>query len=211
MTVLPSSYSLPSLHWWLTLSATEQGTWVAGLGSFAAAVVALWISGKEGRRRDKELKKQSRMSAAYLYTDLAYLVRDVIYVREMLKKMEENSYVQTIENTNEIRTALKSAKSILDRASLELISRLPASVGESVAFGKGGLVFIFDEIDSSLSKLEYELIDAAKIELLGHAKKLEPPITCLIDFLDWFDSAFPDVDKNETSKFLNDMKDRLNS
>ena len=160
--VLPPSYFLPSLHWWLTLSATEQGTWAAGFGSFAAAVVALWISGKEGRRRDKEQKKQSRMAAAYLYTDLAYLVRDATYVRAMLKKTEDSSYAQITDNANEMRSTLKSAKSILHRASVELISRLPSSVGESVGFGKSGLVFVIDEIDSTLSKLGYELIETVK-------------------------------------------------
>lgn len=60
-------HSGPTLHWWLSLTAADQGAWVAGLGAFAAAFVAVVLSRKEERRRDGQHALRGRLTAAYLY------------------------------------------------------------------------------------------------------------------------------------------------
>ena len=56
----PFGHSWPGLHWWLSLSAADQGAWVAGLGAFAAAIaavgIALWQSSREARK-DRAIRR----------------------------------------------------------------------------------------------------------------------------------------------------------
>jgi len=48
-------HSGPTLRWWLSLTASDQGAWVAGMGAFAAAVaaagIAIWQASADRRRR----------------------------------------------------------------------------------------------------------------------------------------------------------------
>lgn len=63
-------HSLPSWHWWLSLTATDQGTWFAGIGAFAAAIVALGIALSDGFRRRRERKARARLTMASLYSPM---------------------------------------------------------------------------------------------------------------------------------------------
>lgn len=49
MLIVPSGHSLPSIQWWLTLTASEQGQWFSGLMSFAAVVTAIGLATRESR------------------------------------------------------------------------------------------------------------------------------------------------------------------
>jgi len=55
----------------LSLTATDQGTWFAGLGAFAAAIVALGIALSDGWRRDRERRARARLTMASLYSPMA--------------------------------------------------------------------------------------------------------------------------------------------
>jgi len=64
------SHSAPSLHWWLSLTATDQGTWFAGIGAFFAAIVALGIALSDGWRRKREQRARARLTMASLYSPM---------------------------------------------------------------------------------------------------------------------------------------------
>jgi hypothetical protein len=76
------SHSAPSLHWWLSLTATDQGTWFAGIGTFFAAVVALGIALSEGWRRKREQRARARLTMASLYTPMVGVMAMVMGLGE---------------------------------------------------------------------------------------------------------------------------------
>lgn len=41
MDIAPLGHSWPSIHWWLSLTASDQASWASGFGSVAAAVAAV--------------------------------------------------------------------------------------------------------------------------------------------------------------------------
>lgn len=57
MIIPTDGYSWPSIHWWLTLNPTEQGSWASGLGTLAATFAAIGIAVfgvyREGKREAK--------------------------------------------------------------------------------------------------------------------------------------------------------------
>ncbi|PMQ04214.1 hypothetical protein DyAD56_16115 [Dyella sp. AD56] len=76
------AHSAPTVRWWLGLNAVEQGTWFAGIGAFAAAVVALGIALSDAVRRRSAsrgrgdvvlamaLPELSRLKALFVEADL---------------------------------------------------------------------------------------------------------------------------------------------
>jgi len=62
----PHGHSWPSIHWWLSLTAADQGAWISGVGAFAAATAALWIALNDSRRRDRERESRSLILAGRL-------------------------------------------------------------------------------------------------------------------------------------------------
>lgn len=64
-------HSWPSLHWWLSLTSTDQATWFAGVGALCAALVALGIALSDGSRRRKERNARARLTMASLYTPMS--------------------------------------------------------------------------------------------------------------------------------------------
>src|ERR1700748_156866 len=79
-------HSWPGLHWWLSLTATDQGTWFAGLGAFAAAIVALGIALSEGRRRKSESRARAQLVKASLYSP-------VVGVLAMVSGIEDDAEI----------------------------------------------------------------------------------------------------------------------
>lgn len=58
MNMLPHSHSWPTLHWWFSLNAAEQGAWISGIGTLAAAIVAVGIAVygvRHERKREESL------------------------------------------------------------------------------------------------------------------------------------------------------------
>lgn len=69
-------------HWWLTLTAADQGAWVSGLGAFAAAAVALRVAGAESKRRRVEAKARARIVMASYSTPMMGVYAMVIGIRD---------------------------------------------------------------------------------------------------------------------------------
>src|ERR1700722_15016677 len=72
----PLGPSWPSVQWWLSLTAADQGAWISGIGAFSAALAAVWVSGRERRRRDPERGKLARTTGQYLYADILRLANE---------------------------------------------------------------------------------------------------------------------------------------
>lgn len=64
----PQGHSWPSIHWWLSLTASDQGAWVSGIGAFTAAAVALGIALNESKRRDRDRQGRAMVLAARLFS-----------------------------------------------------------------------------------------------------------------------------------------------
>jgi len=193
MMMSPPSHSFPTIHWWLSLNAAEQSAWVAGLGAFAAAGAALLISGREQGRRKREIKQQARIAASYLYTDIAYLARDSVFVRRTLlewsKLPDSNGLAGKI---SELRQILLKSRGIVGRIDLEKIGRLPEDIGTSLGLGLGGFTPNFDEVEVVLFQIEYPTRAFKEIRgiLVGTANRLDDPISNALTFLAWFNKEF---------------------
>lgn len=59
MIAFPSGHSWPSIHWWLTLNASEQGAWASGIGAFFStfAAVGIAIGGVLFTRRREKMRR----------------------------------------------------------------------------------------------------------------------------------------------------------
>ncbi|MDF4005285.1 hypothetical protein P3W33_17940 [Luteibacter sp. PPL552] len=69
--VRPMVHSWPfSIYWWLSLSASDQGAWVSGVGAFVASGVALFVAYMPRRWRTDERRQQARLIAKLIVDEL---------------------------------------------------------------------------------------------------------------------------------------------
>lgn len=64
----------PSPNWWLSLTASDQGAWISGVGALAAAIVALAIALSESWRRRSERLARRRLVKASFYSPTTGIV-----------------------------------------------------------------------------------------------------------------------------------------
>jgi hypothetical protein len=67
---LPPHMSWPGWHWWITLSAEEQGSWVSGIGALAAIFVTVVGAWATVLRTKLEEKDRQRRRAKILASEL---------------------------------------------------------------------------------------------------------------------------------------------
>ncbi|SEI92506.1 hypothetical protein [Frateuria terrea] len=100
MEIAPLGHSWPSLHWWLSLTAADQGSWISGIGSLAAAAVAVLIAGAERRHRHAHQRVQQALADYRICVQLEPVFQDLCQAGEHL--------------LDELRTLAPGQKSELD-------------------------------------------------------------------------------------------------
>lgn len=98
-------HSWPNLHWWLSLTASDQGAWIAGLGAFAAAAVAVAISVVQFRRDAARERRIAEAVAPALVDDLHFLLAAVSLIEEKAFHLEN----PRLPASGEIEAALRVA------------------------------------------------------------------------------------------------------
>lgn len=77
-----------SLKWWLSLTAADQGAWVAGLGAFVAALVAVGISYMQFRRDAIHERRIAMAIAPALAGDLNLALHALEQIKEDAFKIQ---------------------------------------------------------------------------------------------------------------------------
>lgn len=189
-------HSWPSVHWWLSLAAADQGAWIAGLGAFAAAVVALVISDKDRRRRERERGAKARICAAYITTDMQRLSDFVVRLRKNLQSIDIANQAQGYAiQIFAIEQSLVEVRAVLERVDLKLLLMLPPKIGEGLATGIGSLPLCCDAISLVVFKMKNgdELIMQKPENFSVPADMLKSPMASLAVFFKWHGSEFPDA------------------
>lgn len=89
MVCVPLGHSWPGIHWWLSLTASDQGAWVAGMGALAAAVAAVGISIVQFRRDAARERRIAVAIAPALLGDLKLALESVDAIKQ--KAIELNN------------------------------------------------------------------------------------------------------------------------
>lgn len=63
----------PTGHWWLSLTAADQGAWVSGMGALVASVVAVSVALHQHRKAEIERERRAVVTAAYLFSTIGLL------------------------------------------------------------------------------------------------------------------------------------------
>lgn len=99
----PLGHSWPSIHWWLSLTAADQGAWISGLGSLAAVIVALGIAINQARTAKAiQVTAQGTRALMLAVEGTAYLPMlhsDVNMARTVVDNMEAPLTVAGYEKT----------------------------------------------------------------------------------------------------------------
>lgn len=154
MFVQPLGHSWPSVHWWLTLTAADQGAWIAGIGALAAAAAAVFIAGWEGRRRHRERESRGRLVAAYLYTPF---VRIHGYLREMERLaysysaiLPGNATLDVADDARKLKLSCDDISSSLGTFSISDAAYLPDSVGSKLAIAVSEVAMLVGGLGKSV-------------------------------------------------------------
>jgi hypothetical protein len=194
-------HSGPTLHWWLSLTAADQGAWISGLGAFAAALTAVWIAGRERRIRNREKRDLTMVATAFVYMDIQQIAVFGCHLHGFVLKLSkvENGKPTIAEITN-IKLCIERVRLMCDRTSLKRINALPTSVSIALCRAVGGLPFACDAIESTVTTIEFmtRKLDDVRADLKVHALTLGIPLRGLIEYFKWFGCAFPE-DKKEAA------------
>lgn len=207
-------HSAPGLKWWLSLTAADQGAWIAGIGASAAALAALYISGQERRRRTSQSRDVARLGASYMVTDLQRLVVFVAKLKKNLRELAASpppdgdpAHGKAIET---IKRSLEEISPILNRIGLDRLSMLPPKVGANLAVTLGGLPICCDGAKLLLDRLSQgDLVSKQSDNLLFLADSLEGPLQRLIPFFQWFSIEFPGAIKLITDPMIQQITDAI--
>lgn len=66
-------HSWPGIHWWMSLTAADQGAWISGIGALMAAVAAVGIALHQHRKLEVERERRAVVTAAYLFSTIGVL------------------------------------------------------------------------------------------------------------------------------------------
>lgn len=154
MDILPPGHSWPSAHWWLSLSAADQGAWVSGLGAFAAAVVAVALAGAEGRRRKKERRDRARLVAAYLFSPIFQIqqlaVRLAKHCRHYSGVLAGKASIDVHPDAITLLAICDALPPLLKTFSLVDAAFLPGKIGENLAVAIMNINMAMDSVKSSV-------------------------------------------------------------
>jgi hypothetical protein len=199
-------------HWWMSLGPADQGAWAAGLGAFAAAFAALYISQRDSWSRKRKEHGLERVVASHIFTDIAYLARDASFIRASIIKFTKGSRDQIdMKQLASVRATIKSISAVVKRTNPDRIARLPSTVAVALGFAIGGYTFVLDETDASLAIVEDNSLDfeTVKTHLIQDADRLGPPINSTVDFLKWFIKEFQMQSKENIIELMDRIRDNM--
>jgi hypothetical protein len=198
-------HSWPSLHWWLSLTASDQGAWFAGAGAFAAAFVALWISDQDRRQRKKEEGDRADICAHYITVDLQRIADQVMRLRKALLSIDlekqELGYAQEIFT---IDRCIEELNTIRQRIDMSLLMMLPTEVGQKVALAIGGLPLSIDAASEVVYRMRAadEKIMRSQNNFTNPAEMIKSQIAGLASFFTWLQDRFPDTRESVAAPIL---------
>lgn len=176
----------PNLQWWLSLDATAQGAWAAAIGSFAAVFIAIVLSTRDFRERQRQRTFDARALASYLRTDVTTIFQHIPSILTYLEGLRDQKIGQTSDDLNWLRNR---ADQLFDSKNLEskvdLFGVLPGNIGEQLAAatgslqrGKAALHFVADNIRTT-PPAKYEELTSYASEVLV---KLKVELRPMVDF-----------------------------
>lgn len=133
MIILPSGYSWPSVHWWLTLSPSAQASWVSGIGTLAATFAAVGIAVSGVFRESKRDSQRRGHNAKMLAIDVAQILIQLhgqINLARAVFAYSSNYLINHGELVFRKKIYLQAAESLPNGAAL---SELPPSVAYALA------------------------------------------------------------------------------
>ena len=134
------AHSSPSLYWWLSLNAEEQGTWAAAIGSFLAVVIAIFLSTRDIKKRDRQRTADARALASYLRTEVTTIFFKIPSLLIYLEGLRDGRIGQSPSELDWLRSTVDE---ICDSQVLEhKVDRfgvLPDNIGEQLAAATGSL------------------------------------------------------------------------
>lgn len=151
----PLGYSWPWElgHWWLTLTAADQGAWISGAGSFAAAFVALHLARRAERRQERRQIERSRLVAAHLYYPIAQIRAALEVVAASLPKFcavkDGPASIEVMDHATLIRSACTKTMSKVGAFRISEAAYLPGDVGEQLASAFALSGFIFQRLEAA--------------------------------------------------------------
>ena len=138
-------------HWWHSLTAADQGAWVAGLGAFAAALAAVGVVLFSQRVAQKEKRARARLVAAYFYMPITQVYAALEVIRDEGKKfaaaMPGSASRQVTGSATLMDTACKQTRAKLNVFNLADAAALPGEIGECLATGLMEAEFLFSDVE----------------------------------------------------------------
>jgi|SRR6185437_3636429 len=188
-------HSGPTLQWWLSLDATAQGAWAAAIGSFAAVLIAIVLSTRDFRERQRQRTVDARALASYLRTDVTTIFNKIPSLLTYLEGLRDQQIGQTPDDLNWLRNR---ADQLFDSKVLESkVDRfgvLPDNIGEQLAAATGSLQraktavhYVADNIRTTRPAQYRELMSYAGDVLVELKVDLRP----MVDFCTLVESTTP--------------------
>lgn len=184
----------PSLHWWMSLKAADQGAWAAGFGAFLAAVAAVGVSWWERRSRKKEAKVLSRLTAAYLYVPakriLNFMGAMQTHGMNAAAVMAGTASINVGEDINMLEIACKQVRPLRERIALADMAKLEWTAAAPLAV-------VVSEIDQLLDAVEATALafrtadqssdpDATRVKSARQLKVIVPRVNAISGRLETF-------------------------
>jgi hypothetical protein len=189
----------PSPHWWLSLTAADQGAWVAGLGAFAAAFAALWISDQDRRRRNREQIDRADICAHYVIVDLQRIADSIVRLRRALLAIDlAKQHLGFANEIYSIEQCVQEINTVRARIDMNLLLMLPNKVGQSVALAIGGLPLVCDAASMVAFRVRAadQDIMQSQSNFTTPAAMIKSPIAGLAAFFKWHMARFPETKAN---------------
>ena len=138
-------------HWWLTLTAADQGAWISGAGSFAAAIVALHLARKASKREERRDIARARLAAAHLYYPITHIRAALEVIADEIPPFASvlagAASRNVVNHAALIRSACTKTMPRVQAFKLADAAALPADVGEDLASAVALTNFIFERLE----------------------------------------------------------------
>ena len=192
---LPDGMSVPWWHWWTTLSAVEQGTWVAGLGAIFASAVALFIASFGWRRERRAVdKRKQHLTGLYLgaYLDAFMEIgQEVLLVHQLLDPSRQaGSLVAQAGGIAALATKLRIKA--VDRISVDELPELDEDIADAamtVTRDAKGFNFLVWQGSMVVSGDNHPFVNTA-----GMSRAIEGVRTSLVEAFHTFAKHSPDFE-----------------
>lgn len=183
----PHGHSWPSIPWWLSLTAADQGAWVSGIGALVAAGAALWVAYKPARdKRKAELGFTAAVIPALMF--------ELVDVEVQARKLCEDFYAAAETGHDKVVSCAREARLGYLSLTLRMFDRLDwftpdegqaiahvisrhAAVGEDLS-----ALGLFPDMDTLKEKIRPEEFRQAKRASIN-AKNLADGVAHLRDLL----------------------------